>query len=812
MGKNLSFLLISVFLFLNTDLMSQSIPIYYHRYNFLMSSPGAFQDGMVGFVNPANLRLYGNGEARFYWNTEGTDASSINDWGFFTGVSRLGFGMYRQHAFSGLSITDYRLSLGFGTAKTAWGVSYGWSTGAFDALGRERIISTGTILRPSGYLSIGLLGYWSIESSAKEGVAEVGIRPFGTPRLTLFADAALQLEMNISDAPWSTGVALNLTEGIDLVGRFFEGDAFTFGLSINFGREGLSTQLHYNKDKKHSYSNYMVRTGNRKPSVFPGILMKNRQYLKMNLKGKVKHQKYKLFDKESHRLLDILNDIEQVKKDPTVGAIALNLSSMRVLPEHAWEIREALKDAKKSGISVVSFIDRAGMTNYHLASISDLVILDPEGNLMLPGYLQGLTFFKGTLKKLGLGFDEWRFFKYKSAAEALSRDKMSEADREQRKNYVDDLYETVRSDISEARRMSTQNFDSLVDNEVILLPKQAIKSGLVDTLARWSAVDEIMENFLDRKVKGISSNFLFNNSIKSNEWGAKPKIAIVYALGICDMDRGIRARWLEHRLLALAKDNSVKAIVFRVDSPGGDGMASDLVAEAIKKCKEKKPVIVSQGQVAGSGGYWISMYGDEIIAGPATITGSIGVIGGWLYDEGLSGKIGMTSDFVKRGAHADLGFGIRLPFTGIEVPARNLSQEERNKVEELIRKYYDIFIEKVARGRNLPVDSVRQIGQGHFYSGLDGLSIGLVDKIGGMLTAISIAKYKAGIKPDQEIKFLETPKYLGLFDLGSRISPISQKIESDPVYRYIKMVCERPGQPLPTLLPGTYPMLNDSKY
>jgi protease-4 len=258
----------------------------------------------------------------------------------------------------------------------------------------------------------------------------------------------------------------------------------------------------------------------------------------------------------------------------------------------------------------------------------------------------------------------------------------------------------------------------------------------------------------------------------------------------------------------LEKDRDVKAVVFRVDSPGGDGLASDLVAEALKRCAKKKPVIISQGQVAGSGGYWISMYGDEIVAGPNSVTGSIGVIGGWIYDKGISEGIGMTSDFVKRGKHADMGYGITLPFLGLRIPARNLTRDERARAEEIIKDFYDIFVEKVASGRNMTVEEVKKIAEGHFYSGIDGKKIGLVDEIGGLMTALAIARMKAGIEADDEIDIIEMPKYKGWFDVMPDISPFSAELENNEVYQYLKMASERPGRPLPMLLPGTYPTID----
>ncbi|GAB4375015.1 MAG: hypothetical protein Kow0042_20090 [Calditrichia bacterium] len=785
---------------------SQPIPGYYTRSNFLFGPPSVFKEGLIGFTNPANLRFIHSHETRFIWNSEDTDAASFNDWGIFSGIKGLGFGVFTQH-FGKYEATDYRLATGFGSDGFALGFGYGWSSGDLDTLGRENIITTGTIIRPFPYLSVGLSGHFSTESNQREGVAEIGIRPFGSDRLTLFADAALQKEISLSDAPWSVGGAVKVTSGIQAIGRYFENEAFTIGLTIDMGRGGVGSQLHFNTDQNHAYNTYLVRLGGMQPSIFNTLFQKNKYYLPVNLKGKVDYQKYALFDKETHRFLDILNHIRAATHDPRVRAISLNLSSIRIRPEHAWEIREELKNARKSGKMVFAFIDNAEMTEYHLASVADKIIMDPEGILTLPGYLLGRTYLKGTLEKLGLGFDEWRFFKYKSAYEGLSREKMSDADREQRQAFVDDWYELVRADVCESRNLTHQEYDKLIDKEAYFLPDRALEAGLVDTLARWSAKDEVLKKLSGASLRSISSRNLLDNALPSPVWGELPKIAVVYGLGVCAMDEGIKARWLERQFLRLAKARSVKAVIFRVDSPGGDAMASDLVAEAIKTCKKEKPVIISQGQVAGSGGYWISMYGDEIIAGANTLTGSIGVIGGWIYDKGIGNKMGMTSDFVQRGEHADLGFGITFPFLGIRVPYRNLTEEERSRVEFLIKQFYDEFVTKVAEGRGLSVERVREIGEGRIYSGIDGQEVGLVDKIGGLMSAIAVAREKAGLKPEEKFELIEIPRYKGLFPFGSPFSPFRVSGEENPLLDYIRLIVSEPGKPLPIMPPGTYPTI-----
>ncbi len=779
---------------------------YYSRNDFLFTSAGTFQEGLVGFSNPANLALLKSAESRFYWSSDGVNAWSFRNWGIFFGAPHIGFGAQHQE-FNAGHITDYRLSLGFGSAAHASGIAYGWSSGDKEFIGRERILSFGSIMRPFDFLSFGLITNFSLQSRWNEGIAELGIRPLGTSRLTLFVDAALERGMRVEDAPWSVGTAVEIVEGINLTGRYFDNKAFTLGLSINFGTHALGSQSHFDKNSNHSHYTYFLRAGGMRPSIFPPLLEKNKRYLPLEMKGRTDYQKYVFFDKKTKRFMDILKNIQAAADDPRLAVIAINLSGMRILPEHAWEIREELKKAQQSGKKVIAFIDNAEMTSYHLASIADKIVLDPEGTIALFGYNLSRTFFKGTLEKLGLGFDEWRFFKYKSAAEVFSRDKMSEADYEQRQDYVDDWYELMRDDVCRSRSMSHTGFDELVDGQSFFMADGALESGLADTLARWSDKDKIISILNGQGLRGISAGKLLANALPPKKWGEKPKIAVVYGLGVCAMDTGIRARWLERVINSLTKNRAIRAVVFRVDSPGGDGMASDLVAEAIKKCAGVKPVIISQGQVAGSGGYWISMYGDKIIAGANSITGSIGVIGGWLYDKGFGDKLGMTSDHVQRGEHADLGAGIRLPLLGLTVPARNLTPDERSRMEELIRKHYESFVKKVADGRNKTVEEVRKIAEGHFYSGIDGKEIGLVDEIGGLMTALAIAREDAGLKPDEEIEIIEIPKYKGLIDINSRVPSLTAELKDDPTYQYIKMCSERRGQPLPMLIPGTYPTI-----
>ena len=787
------------------NLPAQGMPDYYSRSSFLLAPASAFQYGLLGYANPAVPAFVSKFEAQFRWNQLTTADSPLNRWGIFTASRGFGFQLLREKVGTGW-ISNYATSMAIQKGAWAAGVGFQWSRAAAGIPRYDRLLSVGAIFRPNRFLSVGTSGHFSLDHDSREGVLDVGVRPLGSPLFTLFGGVAVQNHRPFSESQWSVGAALRILPGVYTVGRYFDDKTATAGLTFNLGHLGASGQAHLSSKKELASQDYTVRLGGLLENVFSGRVQKKTRYVAFWPKGSVVYHTYRFGDKSEHEFFGLLKNIKNSAADPRVSALVLNLSSVDIQSEHAWEIREALKKAREKGKKIIVFMENAGISQYHLASVADWVVMDPLGSLSLDGFVMGRTFYKGTLEKLGVGFDELRFFKYKSAVEVFSRKSMSEADRAQRQAYVDDWYNLVKTDICQSRKFAPTNFDRMVNKNFIFMADSAQKAGLVDTLARWTAIDDVVKALLKKKLKPLKTKRLIPNELITNDWGEKPKIALVYALGSCAMDNGIRARWLEKVFKKLEKVKSVKAVVFRVDSPGGDGMASDLVAEAMKSCAKKKPVIVSQGQVAGSGGYWISMYGDTIVAGPNTITGSIGVIAGWIYDKGFSGKIGFTADHVKRGEHADAGFGISVPFLGT-LPERDLTKDERATARYFMKSAYEIFVKKVAAGRSLPVDSVKQIAQGHFYSGIEGKKIGLVDVIGGLQTAIQIAKKKAGLKPTEKVDIVEIPKYKGLFKSPVPSLPfVGVRASDDPNWQYIKMVSQLPGKPLFLMPPEMLPV------
>ncbi len=772
---------------------------YYSYTDLSLASPSALRFGLYGFDNPALLTYVRESDFQFTWADGGGKWNDFNRWGLFTASPNFGFGFVKTKA-GGNSIIDYRLATAFGNKAVGFGVGFGWTGGDKSLFGRSNVWTLGLLVRPDRHLSVGLIGSRATSGDGEEAVFDIAARPWGSELVTLFADYGIQNGHSLTKGSWSAGGVIETFPGIRLVGRYFDTKSFRFGLELSLGQSGLASQTSHDRNGKRLFNSYSVRLGAYDRTVL-SRLMKRSRYVEMNLYGRVKYRRYVLFDR-SRTLAEVLTTIDAARDDESVAGIALNTSGMQISGEMLWEIRERLKEFKASGKSVVVFVDRPAMEEYHFASVADKIVLDPTGIVVLQGFVRGRTFLKGTLEKLGIGFDEWRLFKYKGADEVFSRENMSEGEREQMQVLVENSYELARKEVCEGRHFTAAQFDSLINEQLIFLPQDALQTGLVDTLGRWDEVRTLVERMEGDGKRLVSPGSLAEfRKPYDDRWGERPRVALIYALGACAMDRGIKARTLVRDVEAAAQDTRVKAIVLRVDSPGGDGMASDYVAEALKRAKRNKPVIVSQGGVAASGGYWLSMYADTIVAAPNTITGSIGVIGGWFYDKGLKEKLGITTDLVKAGDHADVGFGFALPFLGVGLPDRNLTDRERAKVERAMRLYYADFVKKVAEGRGIDSSAVDSIGQGRVWSGSDGKKVGLVDLIGGLQTAIRVARESAGIRADEETDIVELPRP-GLFNpsvLALNLFGVETAQQQDQVLEYLKFLLDHNGQPLPLM-------------
>ena len=794
------------------------IPDYYTQSDYLTLTPSVSGNSAGGLFNPAIWGLMRGPEVQFYWSDREKTGSNLTDWALLFGGKGLGF--TTQHwdfgqptspsaaTYQRLKLDDYNLGIGFGDEADAFGLGYGWSKGFVSGgLPRDNQISAGYISRPMRQLSTGAAVHYALREHDARTVLDAGFRPLGTPLVTLFADVAYNSNLALKFTEWSAGAALEPLSGVRVFGKMFHGGAYNVGLSLAIAQAAASVSSHQDRDGNHLYNRYGARIGFPTPSFAAPLMMKNKAYLKLDMDNQIKYQRYKLFDEGGYTLTELLEMLEHAKQDPRIAGLAVRITEeLSGSWEVLWEVREKIRDFQSSGRTVIVFLERGGMRQYYLASAADKLIVDPEATAVLMGFNLGRSYYANMLEKLGLGFDEWRFFTYKSAAESFSRTDMSDADREQLQAIVDGFYAVFRDDICASRKLTPEQFDNIVNNVGVLDADSLVFYQLADTTGRWPDLKDWIKAEEGKGKMTIGPKGYEAMWEKDDEWGIKPQIAVIYAIGPCSMTEGINARRLQRTIESARNDKRVKGVVFRSDSPGGDVLPSDIVAQELKKTMEEKPVIVSQGMVAASGGYWISMNSHKIVAAPWTITGSIGVIGGWMYDKGFADKLGMSYDNVKVGEHADLGGGAALPFLGLSIPRRNLTPQERSYMEVAIKKTYRDFVGKVAKGRNLTEEKVDEIAQGRVWIGSTGKEIGLVDELGGLEKAITLACEAAKIPANRKVTLREMPEK-GLFDpsmfapkmLGIKLPTWSedQRLEAE----YWRLFLASEGRPMAMLQP-----------
>jgi protease-4 len=460
--------------------------------------------------------------------------------------------------------------------------------------------------------------------------------------------------------------------------------------------------------------------------------------------------------------LELFRVIERAGNDKQISGIILNITSFQEGQDVLWELRSALEKFKSKGKKVCAFISAADLDLYCLATVADKIVMDEQGTLMLLGYAWGRAYVQHSLEKLGIGVRELRYLEYKSAAETYTRDSLSEADRRQYGEILDDVMTVTRNTVTKARSWTTDEFNSIINNEFLFSAKGALAQKLVDATGRKEAVVEAVKEISGGKNTGtfaiygdsdtsLTGSKYFYGPDKPGIFSRPPIIAVVYANGATDMEQGMAARTLARTIREESEKKRVKAMVIRINSPGGSAEAADYIAEAIKDARKKIPVVVSMGTVAASGGYWASMTANHIIASPVTLTGSIGVISSWFYDNGLNDKLGFNVDTMQRGNHADL-------LTGMILPRRDLNPVEEARYKEFILDMYGDFTAKVAANRNMDIERVESLAQGRVFSGIGAFNSGLIDSIGGLDDAINIARNLAKIPEGGKVAYKEFPK------------------------------------------------------
>lgn len=460
-------------------------------------------------------------------------------------------------------------------------------------------------------------------------------------------------------------------------------------------------------------------------------------------------------------LNDILDNIDKARRDPNISGILIEPTLIPAGLSTISEIREALDQFKNSGKFIVSYSENFFQTSYYLATVADKVYLNPEGMFEMKGLTARAVFLKGMLEKLDIEAQVISYGKYKSAADPFIFERLTEANREQLDVYVNKAWLQMLEKIAAARNMTVEDLNAIADAYAIENARDAFEHQLVDSLIYkdqlFLYLKELLEIEEGEKISFVELGKYMNAPLaRETPRRAKEKIAVIYAQGIILPGEGDEASIGSERISSAIrkarKDEDVKAIVLRINSGGGSALASDVILREVLLAKAEKPIVASFGDVAASGGYYIACGASKIVATPSTITGSIGVISMIPnMQKFFKNKLGITFDHVTTNEFADF-----IPFD------RPLNPQERKIMERMTDNIYEVFITHIANGRNMTKEEVDKIGQGRIWIGEDALEIGLVDKLGGLHTAIELAAELAEL---EEWRITELPEQKDFFTM-----------------------------------------------
>jgi protease-4 len=483
--------------------------------------------------------------------------------------------------------------------------------------------------------------------------------------------------------------------------------------------------------------------------------------------GKINFTDFQYFDAKHNGLFDVLKAIEIAKNDGKIKGISLLNSNSSLGMAQTKALRDALESFKKSGKFVYSYANYYSQKEYYLNSISDKIYINPVGELEFKGMSMETMFFKDFQEKSGIKVEVIRHGKFKSAVEPFLENKMSAANKEQTTSLLNSLWNSVITDIAKSRKISTTRLNEIAEKLEARTPEMAKKEKLIDEIAYedvyHNAIKKVLKINETEEYETVSiEDYAEKMATTITNFDAKDKIAIIYAQGEIMSGEGdvtvIGEGAMRRSLKEAREDKNVKSIVLRIDSPGGDALTSELIWREIELTKKVKPVVVSMGNYAASGGYYIACNANKIFAESTTITGSIGVFGMLPNFTNAANKLGISTEVVKTHTNAQ-GFS---PFTTLDANTRAFAQEG-------VERVYFTFVNRVATGRKMTFEQVDAIGQGRVWSGQDAKNIGLVDAIGGLDEAIQEAaklgkttKYRLQDYPEFDKSFDDLLENFGL--------------------------------------------------
>ena len=699
------------------------------------SSVAVSDDALATFLNPAGLGAGQRGLNLYYLRAAETDFG-VDDTLLFS-AAKAGFGMEFATGKDGVDFNRYTLSSGSGIGPSIyWGTGYSWINSDDEGYDKLTSWSLGLMFRRR-YLSTGIIARdlnrprFRGEKLGRTYDFGIAVRP-STSRITLSIDARKVEKIEGLDLNFA--VEIRPFRWVTLRGSLNDDSSFDIRFGINFQQFGLGMYNRFDENQEYRESIGYIALSQ---------ALHTTRHIRRNAFLDV-------------QMDEIEKTLKVAKRDREVAGALIKIGGSRYGIGRLQEIRDAILDFKASGKKVVGYMTNCSTGNYLLASVCDRVVLHPSGEVRLIGLRSETSFYKGVLDKLGIRADLEHIGKYKSASDIFTRKEMSEAHREVQNAILDDLYDQLTKSIADQRDWSQDDVMNLIDQGPFTA-NQALARGIVDQLAYRDELKSIAKELTGKDCRLVKARQYLGIVEYEHEWKVPlPKIAIIEAEGVMmtgesftDPFTGTRtmgSTTIARAIRNVRKDSSVKAVVLRIDSGGGLVVAADTIWRELMRLKDVKPLVVSMGDVAGSGGYYIAAPADVIVAEPGTITGSIGVISGKYNLKGLYDKIGLHKEIIKRGKHADFytDYG--------DYPA-----EEREIIHTQIQEIYDDFIAKVAEGRGMTKEAVDQIGQGRIWTGKQAKEIGLVDEVGGLNLALSIARKKAGLVR-KEVQLIRLPR------------------------------------------------------
>lgn len=691
----------------------------------LHRSPSIADNATALFINPAGLSVLRGPNSSAYFQTDSTGhvdryelVSTLGHWGF--GYRKIGDRKYYAIG-RGKPVMRY-LSLGTRFIYTAGASS----------------LDFGLLFRPFQRLSLGLGTRNLIQASGAEMslTTSAGLRPLS------FLTTSFDYQWNKGcEAVMSLAGEMNLSRSISLYTSYKpESEEINAGISIYPGR----LQLGYRQDMEQDRSAGHVSFSRDYYSLprSPGI-----RIAEIRISGRLSDPdpEFSLFGPVWSSTSHIIAQIRKAAMDPGIKGVIISIGDVRSGMASLEEIRNAILEARFSGKRIICHMNSVGMGEYYLASAGSEVIIPPAANWFTPGFGYEVSLYKGLFEKLGIEAEFVVAGKYKGFHEPFTADSLSDAFRENEMRILDGWYNYSVDKISVSRSITLSLLDSVFRHSTVK-PEEALELNLVDRIAYYSDIPELIWGKKAEKID-VEKISLYNRN-----WVSDKKIALIHFSGsivtgksFTDFLSGTRVVGSETMCRIIqeaAKDDMIGAIVIRVQSGGGSALASDIIWHEIEKAKKKKPVVISVGDIAASGAYYIACAGNTIIADPGSIVGSIGVFGGKLVLEGLYEKVGLKKEVIKKGEKADA-------FS----PSRHFSAEEREIFEQQIQDIYRLFKSRVAAGRKLDSAALDSVCEGRVFTGKQALENGLVDQLGGLSSAIRAAGRMANIRrKDVEIE------------------------------------------------------------